>query len=644
MKQLQAGKSIETGDAIGLQDDVDRFFAVSLDMLCIAGADGYFKRLNPAFEGVLGFSNAELMAKPFINFVHPEDRQRTADVIARTFECGRALSHFENRYQCRDGSYRWFEWSCAAPTEEGLMYASVRDITRQKVYERELLAAKEKAEEATRIKSEFLANMSHEIRTPMNAIIGYSECIRDGLDGPINDEQRNSLNKVLTASYNLLALINDILDISKIEAGRMDLQTDQVDVIETVTKCIGTVRRLAEEKALTLTTRFAEGVPPIVGDVYRIQQIIINLLSNAIKFTASGTITVSVKHTTSTVSIAVADEGIGMTKDVIARIFDAFSQGMGSTTKEYGGTGLGLAISRHLAEMHRGRLAVESTPEVGSTFTLYLPKSDQVSITAIDERRASTTGLNSGTAPLLFVVDDDPAVTDYVAKQLSTDGYDVEVCNDSTVAVRRIRQLRPYAVLLDLMMPKVDGIEILATLKNDAELCDIPVIIVSFYDNREVVLKLGAAHYIEKPLSRDVLISKLDLLAHVDNAVSRIAIIDDSAEDRELMRKYLSEVDATLLFFESGNDALEYLSYNDVELIILDLMMPNMDGFSFLASLQKTDCENVPIIVVSNKDLHMKERQKLEAKTTTILQKSGLARPDLVKTTTRLLRRTHHGR
>jgi PAS domain S-box-containing protein len=352
------------------ESELRTLFETSRDMLCIAGLDGRLRRVNPAWEKTLGWSVSALLGRPYLDFVHPEDREATV-AEAKKLAAGASTVFFENRYRCRDGSYKWLSWTSTPLVEEGLTYASARDVTDQKRGAEELRKAREAAEAANRAKGDFLANVSHEIRTPMNAVIGLTELL---LDTPLRPEQREYLLAVKDAAESLLGLINDILDFSRIEAGRLELHPAEFDLRELLGDTLRTLGVRAHQKGLELAGRVAPDVPErLLGDGPRLRQVIVNLVGNAIKFTERGEVLVQVVKQADapgevTLGVEVADTGVGIPPEKQQLIFEAFAQADTSTTRQYGGTGLGLSISAQLVELMGGRITVESEPGRGSRF------------------------------------------------------------------------------------------------------------------------------------------------------------------------------------------------------------------------------------------------------------------------------------
>ncbi len=370
------------GDQIGqfavrlrAEEELTTLFEQSLDMLCIASVDGYFLRLNPAWERTLGYTAEELMSRPYVEFVHPDDRQPTTRE-ARQLAGGENTVMFENRYRCKDGTYRWLSWKSAPLPEQGLVYAMARDVTEQKRAAEELRRAREAADAANRAKGDFLANVSHEIRTPMNAVIGMAELL---LDTPLRAEQREYLATLKDAAESLLGLINDILDFAKMEAGKLELEPEEFDLRDALGDTLRTLGLRAHQKGLELACRIAPDVPErLVGDPRRLRQVIVNLVGNAVKFTERGEVLVEVETVAPgdaevVLAFAVSDTGIGVPREEQARIFGAFEQVDASTTRLYGGTGLGLSIAAELVGRMGGAISAESEPGQRQPLPLHRP-------------------------------------------------------------------------------------------------------------------------------------------------------------------------------------------------------------------------------------------------------------------------------
>jgi len=369
------------------QAETNQIYTLSKDMLGTAGFDGYFITLNPAWENTLGHTIKELTAAPFVSFVHPEDVEKTLAESAKLGEGALTIS-FDNRYRCSDGSYKWLSWNAVPDFASQRIYFVARDVSEQKALafeletllrnaedqaERERLTS-ERLREVDRLKSQFLANMSHELRTPLNSIIGYSEILLDGDDGELTHEAVEDVSTIYNGGKHLLAIINDILDLAKIESGQMTMDLQQIELRTVVEELVQTSQVLVKNKPVTLTVVEECEVPAVAADKLRLRQIITNLVSNAVKFTEQGSVTVSYGLVNEREAfIKVADTGIGLKQENLSQIFEQFSQVDGSSTRRAGGTGLGLTISRHFVHMQGGEIYVESEVDQGSTFWFTLP-------------------------------------------------------------------------------------------------------------------------------------------------------------------------------------------------------------------------------------------------------------------------------
>jgi signal transduction histidine kinase/DNA-binding response OmpR family regulator len=473
--------------------------------------------------------------------------------------------------------------------------------------------AKAAAEEANKSKSLFLANMSHELRTPLNAIIGYSEMLQEEMGELGIDELSPDLEKIHGAGKHLLSLINDILDLSKVEAGRMDLYLEEFDIGQLVQEVSSTVHPLMEKQENQLLVECDRNLGSMSADLTKLRQCLLNLLSNASKFTQAGKILLRVSGDGQEVTFAVSDTGIGMSPSQQGKLFQAFSQADASTTRKYGGTGLGLAISRQFCRLMGGDITVESELRRGSTFTIQLPRQVQV----IAESEASPAEEKAAVAalalplPKILVIDDDPVVHDLMGRFLVKQGFQVKTADGGKAGLEIARDFQPAAIILDVMMPDMDGWSVLTALKRDPLLAKIPVIMMTFIKDQNLGYTLGASDYLTKPVDRRQLSEVLQRYKPQVHS-GEILIVDDDALTRSLMREQLEMNGCRVKEAASGMEALKQLEQSRPGVIILDLLMPTMSGFEFLYQLQKhPQCSHIPVIVMTAKDLNAEERGSL---------------------------------
>jgi signal transduction histidine kinase/CheY-like chemotaxis protein/HAMP domain-containing protein len=495
------------------------------------------------------------------------------------------------------------------------------DITELRQHNIELEQARELSEVANRTKSQFLANMSHELRTPLNAIIGYSEILQEDAADSDQEQFVPDLKKIEGAGRHLLGLINDILDLSKVEAGKMDVFIEEIEISSLLHEVTSIITPLVAKNGNTLELRMANGIGNMRTDRTKVKQCLLNVLSNASKFTQDGKLILAVERLAtdrSMIQMTISDTGIGMSPEQLGRLFQAFSQADASTTKKFGGTGLGLAITRHFCRLLGGDITVASRIGKGSTFTIVLldqptEQSEAPTELSPEATRSSPAGAEDSSVTVL-VVDDDPASRDLLTTSLRREGYRTVQARGGDEALELARKLRPDAITLDVLMPKTDGWSVLGALKANPELCDIPVIMVTVAPDRSIGLSLGAAEVMTKPVDRAELTSLLRQLLSRDGP---ILLVEDDLATRETVRSTIEKMGLKVAEVTNGKLALSWLAENPIPaLILLDLMMPEMDGFEFLDAFNsRADWRHVPVVIITAKQLTAAERGLLSVRT-----------------------------
>jgi CheY-like chemotaxis protein/two-component sensor histidine kinase len=488
------------------------------------------------------------------------------------------------------------------------------------------------------MKSKFLANMSHELRTPLNAIIGFSDLLSEGLAGTLNVKQQRFVNHIKQGSNHLLQLINDILDLSKVEAGQLELRCENFAVQDAVSEVLSNIRPLAMAK--TIEVRRKIGSEDIVfADRIRFKQILYNLLSNAVKFTPKdGEIEVACVQRENVVSFSVTDTGIGIRPEDQALIFEEFRQVDDPKVASQEGTGLGLAITKRLVEQQNGRIFVESALGRGSKFTFTLPAGGQIDNRQLENASAELVPVPAVGKPLVLVVDDESPAKELLASYLSPD-YRIVTADSGNEALKKAQQLRPDAITLDVLMAGGNGFETLARLRQTPELAKTPVIIVSIVDQQRMGFALGAADYLIKPIRKSLLLETLR--KHVPSRPDEddsILLVDDDANTLGLLEEMLRSAGYETQSVQSGPRALEVLSSKMVTAILLDLLMPGMDGFEVIRHVrQEPTLKELPIFVMTGKTLSVEESALLSRETQALFSKTGSCREQLINEVSRVL-------
>ena len=622
----------------------------NIDALMAMDPRGIITDVNKQTEALTGCTRDELIGAPFKNYFTEPAR---ADAGIHRVLSESKITNYELCARARDGNLT--EVSCNATTfydrDRGLqgVFAAVRDVTELKRFERALRQQNVELENASRMKSEFLANMSHELRTPLNAIIGFSEVLRDGLMGEMTTKQRAFIGNIFDSGRHLLSLINDILDLSKVEAGKMTLDLDPVPVVSALMNSLSIIREKAATREIRLSMDAVEELGTIHADPRKLKQIVYNLLSNAVKFTHGGQVTLRASRVprdnvctfdgtwkgrclpladnefTEFLEIGVIDSGIGISDDGLEQLFRPFSQIDSGLARKFEGTGLGLAMVKLLAELHGGTVAVESAVGEGSRFTVWLPfrEADDGPTTAKSHVLAKVEQ-QPGTKTAL-IVEDDPRSAELIRVQLEAEGFVVLHAGSAEAALQVAMQQPLSLITLDIMLPDMDGWEFLARIKKVSALARIPVVIISIVADENRGFALGAAAVLQKPFSRkdlyDALID-IGLFPVSEGGVLEVLVVDDDPAAVELIAVRLEGLASSVLRAHTGAEAIEIARRELPDLIVLDLMMPDINGFEVVEMLhQHQDTARIPILVVTAKQITTRDLARLNGFVSAVMDK-----------------------
>jgi len=626
----------------------------SIDALITTDPRGIITDINKQTEALTGRTRDELVGAPFKN--HFTDALRAEAGINRVLSEGR-VTNYELTARARDGTLTVVSYNASTFHDrdrnlQGVI-AAARDITELKRFEQTMVQKNVELEDASRMKSEFLANMSHELRTPLVAIIGFSEVLRDGLLGELTLQQRGFIGDIFSSGQHLLSLINDILDLSKVEAGKMTLDVEAVQVAAVLQNSLSIVKEKAAARHIRLDLIAAENAGSINADARKIKQILYNLLSNAVKFTSEGgQVTVRSARVARAdvgqlsgawkgwslpladngfeefLKISVIDSGIGMSPEGLERLFRPFSQIDAGLSRKFEGTGLGLAVVKVLAELHGGSVAVESAVGEGSCFTVWLPlRESGVAALATPKAPAAARVNPVGTAGVAMVVEDDFKAAELIRVQLEAQGFKVLHAASAEAALVLAIQQPLSLITLDILLPNMDGWELLGRLKQVPELRSIPVVILSIVADTNKGLALGAAAVMQKPISRLELyeaLVDLSLFPHPKDRKLSVLVVDDDPKAVDLIALRVTAMDAKVLRAYGGREAIEIAQRELPDVIVLDLIMPDVNGFDVVAALAgRAETANIPILVVTSKHITAEDRIRLTRYVATIMEKAG---------------------
>jgi len=621
----------------------------AMDGIVTLDAENNISAFNPAAQQIFGYTAEEVIGKPLTLLIPEFDLASGRDQydLSATPANGKPISGpWRHEFQGRriDGTAVPVDLALSEIHLPGSLthMGIIRDITERIKAQQDLALARDQALEASRAKSTFLANMSHELRTPLNAIIGYSEMLQEEAEDAGQQDFVPDLEKIHAAGQHLLGLINAVLDLSKVEAGKMDLYLETFDIGTLVKDTVAVVQPLVEKNANQLIVKYSDGLGSMHADITKVRQVLFNLLSNASKFTKQGEIELGVTREADQdgdwIAFAVKDTGIGLTPEQMGKLFQEFSQADASTTRNYGGTGLGLSLSRRLCRMMGGDILVESEPGKGSTFTLRLParvrnpkEQEQPAdiVSTVATVATSMPAAHGNGRRTVLIIDDDAGARDLLQRLMNKEGFHAVTAASAPEGIQLAQELKPDVITLDVIMPDMDGWAVLSALKASPKTASIPVVMVSIVDNTNLGYALGASDYIMKPVDRDRLSDVLSRYS-VNPAAQLALVVDDDPTARSILGHMLERENWRVEEAENGAQALEQVAKSQPGLILLDLMMPEMDGFQFVEELRKREeWRAIPVVVVSAMDLSNEDRARLNGQVERIVKKGAYSFQEL---------------
>ena len=613
---------------------------VDTSLNAIVGMDemGRISDWNPQAEVTFGWTRDEVLGKVLADTIIPDTYRKAHRAgLARYLARGDApVLGKVLELTALDRSGREFPVELAIARASGVddearFVAFVRDITTRTRAEDAIKDLNDELQVANRHKSEFLANMSHELRTPLNAILGFSQLMLDDSTGKYDEVTRNKfLNQVNTSGRHLLALINDVLDLSKVEAGHMVLNVETVSIVDVVSQAMNTIDPIAKKKGVHVESHVEEG-GQLQADAGKLAQMLLNLVSNGVKFTPEGgTVTIRARRDVKTVEISVSDTGIGIAQSDFDRLFKEFQQLDTRAGRLQEGTGLGLALTKRLATLHGGDIRVSSKLGEGSVFTIVLPVQQQLAGTSAPPMRPPA----NGARPTVLVVEDDHQAADLLFRQLENGGFHGVIAADGVEALAKARDLHPIAITLDILMPGIDGWDVLARLKEDEATRDIPVVVVSVLDKPELGRALGAIDYFVKPVDGKALLARLagySFSSKVAAEETRVLVIDDEPANLMWLEGILKPAGFSVQSAGGGREGIERARSSRPDLILLDLMMPGVNGFDVVAALDADEStRSIPIMILTGKDLTEDDKRQLNGHAKAILARGSTGATDVL--------------